>query len=369
MKARRRTALPGLLLSLLVMLPAASPAAAEQMLLTENDSGGYILLAAGQRFNLSLGSSASTGYAWHIVELDRSVVDVAGFSSTSSAPRPGSGGWSNWTFESKRGGETTLRLERSRSGQGPGGPAETFSVHIVVGTGNTAWNVSFLAAAAIAALAAAELARRRRERAAPRASAARQGLAGRLLHPRTAGAMGLAGVLAVSAGLAGSIAMYPRFSLWDSNLSDLGVTAGGPFFNWGLILCGVLGALLALSSMLHLARGSRLRMAGFALLAVALTFLASIGIFTESFSTVHYYVAVAFFTLFALASLVVGISLSQEDDLRWIGRLALLSAAMGVVAWFLPSGKGIAIPELAASVLGQLWLALLGYRMARPRPA
>ena len=358
--------IPALALALFFILPAFLPvmgsAAESARSLAEPDSGCIVLLSIGQRFNLSLGCP-STGYDWHIVELDRSVVDVAASPSESPAPRPEAGLWSNRTFEAKRGGETTLRLEYSLSGQGPGSPIGTFSVHIVVGTGNTAQNVSFLAAVAPLALLVAVLACRRRERASSPASTAQRGLAGRLLHHRTAGAMGLAGILAMAVGLVGSIVMYPRFSLWDSNLSELGVAAGAPFFNWGLILCGVLGAFLALGAVLHLAQGRVLRKAGFGLLAVALALLALIGIFTEAFVMVHFYVAVAFFALFAVASLVVGISLARDGDLCWIGRLALFSAAMGVAAWFLPSGQGIAIPELAAAVPGQLWLVILGYRM------
>ena len=368
MKAR----LPAFALALSFLLPAFLPvmgsAAESARSLAEPDSGCIVLLSIGQRFNLSLGCP-STGYAWNIVELERSVVDVAAASSESSAPRPGAGLWSNWTFEAKRGGETTLRLECSRSGQGPGSSIGTFSVHLVVGTGNTAQNVSLLAAVALGALVAAGLARGRRERASSPASTAQRGLAGRLLHPRTMGAMGLAGILAMAVGLVGSIVMYPRFSLWDSNLSELGVAAGAPFFNWGLILCGVLGAFLALGALLHLAQGRMLRKAGFGLLAVALALLALIGVFTEAFAMVHFYVAVAFFALFAVASLVVGVSLARDRDLCLIGRLALFSAAMGVAAWFLPSGQGIAIPELAAAVPGQLWLVILGYRMIKLKTA
>jgi hypothetical membrane protein/predicted secreted protein len=361
----------GLALSILLhsLLTGPASAAAPDRPLLEPDDGLNVLLSVGERFDLSLGSKSSTGYDWRVVELDRSVVEVADASYESSAPRPGAGGLSNFTFVAKKGGETTLRLEYSLESGGSGHATDTFSVHIVVGTGNTTWNVSFLAAVAVGALIAAELARRRRERAPSTAPIALNGQAGRLFHPRTAGALGLAGVLAMSVGLSGSIAMYPRFSLWDSNLSDLGVAAGAPFFNWGLAMCGVLGAFLALGARFHLSAGGRLGKAGFSLLAVSLALLAAIGIFTEAFAMFHFYVAVAFFALFGLASLVVGISLSRQPDLRWIGRLALFSAAMGIIAWFLPSGNGIAIPELAAAVPGQLWLVLLGYRMTRLKTA
>jgi hypothetical membrane protein/predicted secreted protein len=365
--------LPALALTLCFLLTsllwATGPAAASDRSLEEKESGGLVLLSVGERFNLSLGSSPSTGYDWHIVELDSSIVEMASSAFESSAPLPGAGGRTNWTFEAKRGGETALRLEYSRSWEGSGPATDSFGVHIVVGTGNTAWNVSFLAAAVAGALPVAELARRRRERAFPPGPTARPVRAARLFHPRTAGALGLAGILAMSVGLAGSIALYPRFSLWDSNLSELGVAAGAPFFNWGLILCGVLGAFLAVGALFHLSEGRKLRKAGFSLLAVSLAFLAAIGILTEAFVMVHFYTAVAFFALFAVASLVVGVSLARDQDLRWVGRLALFSAAMGVAAWFLPSGNGIAIPELAAAVPGQLWLALLGYRLTRSKTA
>jgi hypothetical membrane protein/predicted secreted protein len=366
-----------LLLVALAALAAAGPAYAAAIALTEQDNGGFVLLPVGERLNLSLGGSPSTGYGWHIVELDRSVAEEAASSFESPAPVPGAGGWSNWTFEGKKDGETTLRLEYSRSWERSANPVRRFSVHIVVGTGNTALNLSFLAALIPGALVAAELARRRREGAAPQgpiwqaqeaAPGGGPGLAGRLLHPRTAGGLGLAGIAAMAAGMAGSLALDPRFSLWDSNVSELGVTAGAAFFNWGLLACGVLGAFLASGALYHLSAGSNLRRAGFAVLAAAMAALAAIGVLTEAFETVHFYTAVAFFALFAVASLALGLSLAQDSTLRWPGRLAVFSAVMGVAAWFLP-GEGWAISELAAAVPGMLWLGLLAFMMAREKTA
>ena len=361
----------------LASLAAAGPASASRHSLTENDSGGFILIPVGERFNLSLGSSPSTGYIWQIVSLDRGVAEMVAADMESVAPVPGADGATNWTFEGKADGETTLRLEYSRPWEASAIPLRSFSVHIVVGTGNTVLNLSFLAAVITGALVAAELARRRREGAAPRgpdgqaqepAPGGGPGCAGRLLHQGTAGAMGLAGITAMAAGMAGSLAMYPRFSLWDSNVSELGVTAGAAFFNWGVLACGVLGAFLASGALYHLSAGSGLRRAGFAVLTAAMAALAAIGILTEAFETVHFYTAVAFFALFAVASLAVGLSLVQDDALRWPGRLALFSALMGVAAWFLP-GNGWAISELAAAVPGMLWLGLLAFTMAKPKKA
>jgi hypothetical membrane protein len=188
------------------------------------------------------------------------------------------------------------------------------------------------------------------------------------LSARLAGVLGLAGILAAAAGLACSAAMYPGFSLWDDNLSVLGVSAGAPFFNGGLVLCGVLGALNALGIFVHLSQGRPLRRAGAALLALAMAFLAAIGIITEAFVMVHFYIAVAFFSLFAAASLVLGISFIRDADFRAVGWLAILSSGSGVLAWLLP-GEGWAISEIAASVPGILWLGLLAFRMARSKPA
>lgn len=179
----------------------------------------------------------------------------------------------------------------------------------------------------------------------------------------------MAGVLTMLATLVAAIAISPRFSFWDSNLSVLGVTAAAPLFNTGLMACGMLGGFLAIGTGLHLSGGRPARFAGAALLAVAMAALAAIGIFTEAFGLLHFYIAVAFFTFLIMASLVLGLSFARDPAYKRIGRLAIFSAVMGMLAWFLPSGEGIAIPELVASMPGLAWLGLLGSKMAKTAAA
>lgn len=375
MTARRRmapmTAAAVLLATLVATAAAATQASASAQagVLTESDSGHYIIIDVGERFNLSLGSASSTGYAWRVVGLDRGVAGVVATDDVSPAV-PGGGTWSNWTFEGRRDGETTLRLEYYREWQGSDSSIDSFNVHIVVGKGNVAANASFLAAMVTVSLAVTFLAHRRRlAQKAPRAPAARAApkTPVPLLDTRTAGAMGLAGILSILAGLAGSLALYPRFSPWDGNVSDLGVSAGSTFFNWGLVACGVLGMFFSLGLASGLARGRPLRLAGAALLGGGMAALAGIGILTEVFGPLHFYVAVAFFALYIPAALVLGLSLSRDGAFRNVGRLAVLAAALGLVAWLLPSGEGIAIPELVASLPGPVWLGLLSFSMARSK--
>jgi len=184
------------------------------------------------------------------------------------------------------------------------------------------------------------------------------------LSARPAGVLGLAGILAAASGVACSAVMYPGFSLWDDDLSILGISAGAPFFNGGLVLGGLLAEFTAAGVLAHLSRGRPLRRAGAVLLAASLAFLAAIGVITEAFGMAHFYVAVGFLSLFAAASLALGVSFARDADLRAVGWLALFSAAMGVLAWFLP-GEGWAISELAAAVPGMLWLGALAFTMAR----
>jgi hypothetical membrane protein/predicted secreted protein len=351
--------------AMIILHPLICPDVFAGPALTERDSGSYIIISTGQRFNLSLGSSPSTGYVWHIQELDRSVADVSSSTWEASDPQPGSGGWSNWTFEGKKDGETTLRLTLGPSGQAPGPAASEFRLHIVVGVGNAAANVAFLAAVALAMTLVAELARRRREKKSAFVPEGRHGLARGLWHPRISGMMGVGGILTVIVALLAAMAVFPRFSLWDSNMSDLGVISTAPLFNWGLISCGVLGVFLALGAGLHHTEGKWFRLAWTAILTVAMALLAAIGVFTEAFGLVHFYIAVAFSSIFGVASLVPGISFANDPEYRKLGILALISAALGVAAWFLPSGEGIAIPELVAAAPGLAWLGLLGFRMAK----
>jgi len=354
-------------LILLLLLPFPAKAAGGERVIGAGRDGTYLLLSVGEQFNLTLGSSPSTGYGWQIGELDRSVVDVVGSGWETSTPRPGAGGSSNWTFEARRSGETTLRLAYLRSWQGSGSAAGSFSLHIVVGTGNTAFYLAFLAAVAMAGLLAAELARRRTERRAgqrPPGNYLR-----RLLDGRVAGALGLAGVLTVPFALTAAAAGLRWFSLWDNDLSELGVSSGAPWFNGGLIFCGVLGVLLAVGAGIRSAGARPLRLAGSAVLAGAMATLAALGIVTEAFGLLHFYFAVAFFTQLILASLVLGVSFAKDPAFRTIGGLALLSAALGLGAWFLPKGEGITIPELVATLPALAWVGLLASRMVAKDPA
>jgi hypothetical membrane protein len=200
-------------------------------------------------------------------------------------------------------------------------------------------------------------------------STGKRRLARRLTHPSISGMMGVAGTLAVVVALAVALAMSPWFSFWDSDLSALGIAPVAPLFNWGLIICGALGVWLALGVGFHLSGGKGLRLGGAALMAGAMVMLVAIGVFTEAYGLLHFYIAVAFFTLFIAASLVLGLSFFNDPAFERVGALAILSALIGMAAWFLPSGKGIAIPELAASVPGIVWQGLLGIKMARTEPA
>jgi hypothetical membrane protein len=189
------------------------------------------------------------------------------------------------------------------------------------------------------------------------------------MNPRSAGTAGVVGILVMVIAHLTALALSPWFSFWDSDLSDLGIAAVAPLFNWGLIICGASGMWLALGVGFCLSGGKKLRLAGALLLAGAMAMLAAVGIITEAFGLLHYYIAVAFFSLFISASLVLGLSFVNDPSYRRIGMFALLSALTGVAAWFLPSGEGIAIPELAASVPGIIWMGLLGISMANTKSA
>ena len=180
---------------------------------------------------------------------------------------------------------------------------------------------------------------------------------------RVAGALGLAGVAAGALGPACAAACYPGFSLWYDSLSMLGTAAGGLWFNGGLLACGVLEMFLAAGILAHLSEGKPLRRAGAVLLMLSMAFLSAVGIVTEDYGLAHFYTAAGFFTLFAAASLALGLSFFRDPPFRTVGALALFAAVMGVIAWFLP-GEGWAIPELAAALPGMLWVGALAWTLA-----
>jgi len=162
-----------------------------------------------------------------------------------------------------------------------------------------------------------------------------------------------------------AIAYSPQFSWTENALSDLGIQKGitAVLFNNGLIISGVLVILFA-TGLFRFLQEILLGKAGafvFLLDAFALT---AIGIFPENVKPLHFYASVAFFTLFPISMLFIGIALSRTSKIK-LGFFTFMAAVVAAIVWALPFGEGVAIPETLSALFMSIWSIVLGFEMFR----
>lgn len=125
-------------LALVLGLAACSPAgSAEEVLVEKDASGSEVTLSEGQTLAVKLESNPTTGYGWHIVTVDETVVQSQGDpeytqADTQGTPMVGVGGWEVLRFTALKSGTTTLKLGYSRSFEPDVAPIEEFTLTITV---------------------------------------------------------------------------------------------------------------------------------------------------------------------------------------------------------------------------------------------
>jgi inhibitor of cysteine peptidase len=117
-----------------LVLAACSPASNE-VEIGADANGTQIELKAGQVLVISLASNPSTGYGWHIAEVDESVLVQVGetefIQKQTDEQVVGAGGTETLRFEAVGSGTTTLTLTYDRAWEDQP-PEETFTVTVVV---------------------------------------------------------------------------------------------------------------------------------------------------------------------------------------------------------------------------------------------
>lgn len=168
-----------------------------------------------------------------------------------------------------------------------------------------------------------------------------------------------------------AILMSPTFNWYTNALSDLGhytrVDIGpNPLlraltFNIGLILTGILMIYYIqffFRRLLDLP--TRIGMLPY---VIACIFLISIGLFSENFNPIHYYVSVGFFFSFPWTMWIIGLSWLRFTKLRWFAVISLFVPFASVYLWWGTSAgifawSGVAIPEIltALTAIGWIWV-------------
>lgn len=160
--------------------------------------------------------------------------------------------------------------------------------------------------------------------------------------------------------LVGSLPYALWFSWTENAISDLGRPEHRiMFFNYGLILVGVLLLLFSLGLNLHLKQ----ERVGPTIFSLSALYLIGIGIFPLP-SINHVDLSGLFFIAFPLGFFVMGVRLYKRSDsmLRRIGFEALVITAIAAgSSVFLLVFSGIAIPEAFVLFPGFLWCARYGF--------
>ncbi len=125
-------ALRYLVVFLLAELVACGPQSGD---LTEADNGSRVTLEQGQELVITLESNPTTGYSWHVMEVDADVLKQVGEieykQATGSDGLVGAGGTETIRFEAVATGEATLTLGYFRSWEDEP-PVETFTLTVVI---------------------------------------------------------------------------------------------------------------------------------------------------------------------------------------------------------------------------------------------
>jgi hypothetical membrane protein len=161
------------------------------------------------------------------------------------------------------------------------------------------------------------------------------------------------------------------FRWTDNALSDLAgnlaSATSATVFNSGLILGGLLGIIFAIGLMASLHKHI-LGFLGTLVLAFAEISLIAIGIFPEPAGRIHFYVSVAFFTLFPISMLLVGASMVRERSEKTYGLATLMFGIFAVLSaapMMLVQINDIGIHELLAALSGVMWSTILGIKLYR----
>lgn len=184
---------------------------------------------------------------------------------------------------------------------------------------------------------------------------------------RIAGICGIISPLLIFSLIFLSINSYESFN-WELNaLSDLGVISGNTadFFNYGLVIGGLLSLFFALGLFLLLDKQKFGRIS-FSLFILACFFLIAIGVFPENVKPIHYLVSVAFFFFLPISLFLISSSFYFNRQLSW-AFFTVLIAIIVAMPWILNFStnlfKAVAIPETISGLAVSIWTIILGLKM------
>jgi predicted secreted protein len=100
---------------------------------SEQDDGTSVSLASGEAFQVHLTENPTTGYRWHLIDLDRSILDLTldEFQPSGTASY-GAGGEHLWEFVARAPGQCFLQLAYRRRWEASSRSTKSFSLRVSV---------------------------------------------------------------------------------------------------------------------------------------------------------------------------------------------------------------------------------------------
>ena len=169
---------------------------------------------------------------------------------------------------------------------------------------------------------------------------------------------GIAGILIGLVGIAGAILVAPWFTWTGHALSDLGHPgrASAPLFNWSLVAAGLLGVIF--TTRLFKASAHFVERVGIGIVGIGMANVGLVGVFDITHS-LHGPVAIGFFLGITYGWFVHGSGLALSGSVRrgigsiWLG----IGHVTTWLIWAVVDLDGIALPELAGTLLLAVWIA------------
>ncbi len=188
---------------------------------------------------------------------------------------------------------------------------------------------------------------------------------------RIAGLVGiLASVFGLTSVLAATFLAGATFSWSENALSDIGVstiTLAANVFNISLILTGILNLIFALGFTKANAMNTLFHIGGLLLILGGIS-LSFIGVFTEAYGSLHFYVSAGYFGFISLAIIINGFAFRKAKQTTkgtvsiLTGLITALVMFTGTIAeWNTLLGLGFAVPEFIASLIFAAWTIWMGY--------
>ena len=178
-------------------------------------------------------------------------------------------------------------------------------------------------------------------------------------------------IIALSS-IAVAIILAPSFDWVTNALSDLGHytrpdLGGDPLpraivFNAGLVITGILFLIFTIWFIQQVDDlYTKLGMVPFISASI---FLIAIGVFSENFGNIHFYVSVGFFASFPFSMWIIGFAWFRYESLRLFSIISIIIPFISVYVWFITMNDliwwtGMAIPEIitASTAIGWIWTA------------